>query len=269
MSIITISRGSYSGGKALAECLAGCLGYRLIDRETVIANAALCGASEEKLRGAIVNPPGFWDHFKEEKRRYMVFFQACLAEEARQDGLIYLGNAGHLLLGGIGHVLRVRAIAPMAARLRIVQENLHLNHEDALAYIEKRDQDRAKWTHYLYGVDWSDPALYDLVINLERATVEEACATVTAMAKEPSFQATAESSEAMDNLALCSRIHAMLLKHPETKELLLDVEARKGSVVLHGKVRNRKQWDEVEQIVRQTPGVEHLAMDDLVQVLDS
>lgn len=37
MAIITISRGTFSGGKALAECLSRTLGYRSIDRDMLIA----------------------------------------------------------------------------------------------------------------------------------------------------------------------------------------------------------------------------------------
>ncbi len=36
MSIITISRGVFSGGEALAECVAVRLGYRCIDRDTLV-----------------------------------------------------------------------------------------------------------------------------------------------------------------------------------------------------------------------------------------
>ena len=268
MPVVTISRGSYSGGKALAECLAQRLGYRVIDREAVIAKAASCGASEDKLRHAIVDPPGFLDHFNEEKRRYMTLFQACLTEEARTNDLVYVGNAGHLLLRGVSHVVRVRIIAPMAYRLAAVHESLHLEREEARAYVEQVDRARAKWTRFLYGVDYGDPALYDLVVNLERATVEDACATVAAMVQEPTFRTTAESSEAMEDLALSTRVVGVLIVHAQTSALLLDAEARRGTVRLRGKVRDRQQRATVEELARGVPGVERLVLDDLVQALD-
>jgi cytidylate kinase len=268
MPVITISRGSYSGGKALAECLARRLGYRVIDRETIIGDASSCGASEDKLRHAIVDPPGFRDHFNEEKRRYMTLFQACLTEEARKDNLIYVGNAGHLLLRGVSHVVRVRIIAPMSYRLAAVEESRHLDSDEARAYIEQVDHARAKWTRFLYGVDYGDPALYDLVINLERATVEDACATVAAIANEPTFRTTAESSAAMEDLALATRVRAALIVHPQTSALLLDAEARRGTVKLLGKVRDSQQRAAVEELARGVPGVERLILDDLVQALD-
>ncbi len=41
MSIVTISRGSFSSGEALAECLAGKLGYRCVDRDVIVEKATL------------------------------------------------------------------------------------------------------------------------------------------------------------------------------------------------------------------------------------
>ncbi len=268
MAVITISRGTYSGGKVLAECLSRHLAYSFVDRETIIAGAASCGASEEKLREAIVNPPSFWEHSKEERRRYMILFQALLADRARKDNLIYLGNAGHLLLGGVGHVLRVRIIAPRGYRLKAVQQDLKLSREEALDYLEKRDHDRARWTRYLYDVDWSNPELYDVVLNLERVTPEEACETIALMVRQPTFRTTPEAQAAIDDLALSSRVHAALIVRAETGRLFLEVEAKSGTVTLRGKVRNRRQWLAAEKTAKAVEGVEQLDLSGLVQVLD-
>jgi hypothetical protein len=138
-----------------------------------------------------------------------------------------------------------------------------------MAYIEKKDRDRARWTRFLYGVDWSDPVLYDLIINLERISIDEACSTVSSLAGEESFRLTPESQASIENLALSSRVRAALLTHPETAALVLEVDAHGGTVALRGKVRNHRQWQAVEDLVKGTAGVERLVTDDLVQVLDS
>ncbi len=172
MAIIMLSRGSHSGGKLLSDCVAAHLSYRSINRETIIAKASGCGTTERKLRDALERPPSFWDRFREDRRRYMTLFQACLTEELGSGNVIYTGHSAHLLLGGVSHVLRVRIIAPLAFRLAAVQDALQLGRDAALAYIRGQDEDRARWTRYLYGVEWSDPALYDLVLNLEHLRIE-------------------------------------------------------------------------------------------------
>ncbi|MGC9027548.1 MAG: cytidylate kinase family protein, partial [bacterium] len=49
MAIITISRGTFSGGQMLAECLAKKLGYKSISREILIEVAEKYGISENNL----------------------------------------------------------------------------------------------------------------------------------------------------------------------------------------------------------------------------
>ena len=124
MSVITISRGSFSGGKTLAECLARRLGYRCIDRDVIVERAAAYGVSQHELRDALEKPPSFLDRFKHKRYLYLVLIQAALAEEVRTGKAIYHGLAGHLLLKGGQPILRTRIIAPMELRIRMVQDRL-------------------------------------------------------------------------------------------------------------------------------------------------
>ena len=94
MAIITISRGSASGGLLLAEGLAAKLGYDIVRREEIIHNAAKGGIPEEALEKALLEPPGFWDKFKHDRRRYLIFIQQALCERALHDNIIYIGHAG-------------------------------------------------------------------------------------------------------------------------------------------------------------------------------
>ena len=81
MSVITISRGSFSGGKMLGECLADSLGYRCIDRDVIVERAAAYGVPQEDLRDAMSRPPSFWDRFRHRKYLYLTLIQAALTEE--------------------------------------------------------------------------------------------------------------------------------------------------------------------------------------------
>ena len=50
MAIITLSRGTYSGAKELAEYTAENLGYRLLSRENIVDELAGFGWEDEKLK---------------------------------------------------------------------------------------------------------------------------------------------------------------------------------------------------------------------------
>lgn len=261
MAVITISRGSFSGGKLLAECLSDALGYRCVDRDVIVEKAAAYGVPHVELQDALTKPPSFWDRFKHSKYIYLTVIQAALAEEVRQGRAVYHGNAGHLLLRGVSHILRARIIATMPFRVRMVEERLKMNRTDALAHIQKIDQDRKKWAQYLYGVEWGDPELYDVVLNLESLDIKAGCDIIVAAARQPCFEETPESRAAMENLVLASRVRATLAVTPQTSNLEVEVHARGGQVSIRGKLSSRAQLGAVEEIVRKVPGVDELQLD--------
>ena len=69
MAIITISRGTFSGGESLAECVAQRLGYHRINGEVLGETARQYGIREEKLCEAINEAPGVIKHLHSEKKR--------------------------------------------------------------------------------------------------------------------------------------------------------------------------------------------------------
>jgi cytidylate kinase len=263
MSVITISRGSFSGGKMLAECLSKALGYRCVDREVIVERAAAHGVSQEELRDALQKPPTFMERIQHKKYLYLVLIQAALIEEVRTGKAVYHGNAGHLLLKGGPHVLRVRIIAPLELRLKMAQDRLKLSRNEALDYIGGMDQDRKKWTQYLYGVDWGDAANSDIVLNLEFMEISEACRAVATLARQRCFEFTACCQAAMDDLALASRVRAALALDDATSHLEVEVVAKEHTVRIFGSVANMREVDEVRHVAMAVPGVGTLNLDEL------
>ena len=263
MSVITISRGTFSGGKMLAESLAAKLRYRCIDRDMIVAKAATPNVSQEMLKGALEEPPSFLKRYKHKKYIYLALIQAALAEEVRAGKVVYHGNAGHLLLPGGAPVLRIRIIAPMEFRVKMAMDQVNLNRDEAISYIQKVDHDRQKWTQYLYGVDWNSPALYDIVINLEYLSIDQACEILGHVVKERCFEFGANCQAAMDDFALASRVKATLTLHPKTEPLEAEVLARNGQVSIKGRLTNLGQYQEVERTAKGVPGVVALNLDGL------
>jgi cytidylate kinase len=263
MAIVTISRGSGSGGLLLAERLAEELGYGVVSREDIVREAAAFGAPEEKLHEALLSPPGFWDRFKHERRRYLAFVQAALCAHAQRDRMIYHGNAGHLLLRGISHVLCVRIIAPMPFRVRLLMERQKMGREEALAYIEKADRQREQWTRFLYGVDWLDPNLYDLTVNLRSLDVAGAAALVATAVRNPRLEPTEASRKAMADLALASKVRAVLAANPGTASAEVDVRSDEGVIYLKGRLRLASMVDAAVNLAGSVEGVRRLDREQL------
>jgi cytidylate kinase len=254
MAVITISRGTFSGGKSLAECLSLKLGYRAIDRDVIVERAAARGGvSERELRTALERPPAQVGTLDHRKYIYLALMQHALVEEVREGRVIYHGLLGHLLLkGGVG-VLRLRVIAPMSYRIRSAMERLNFGRAEACAHIDRMDDDRRKWTRFLHGVDWEDPSLYDLVINLEHIRIDHACRLVTAITRESDFEFSPECRAAMADLALASRVRAELALNPFTKHLEVTVDSSEGNLTIGGLLA--EQVEDMEKVVREMPGV--------------
>lgn len=261
MAIITISRGTFSGGKRLAECLAHKLNYRCIDRDVVAQKTSIRTISPEELFAALESPPAHsLPSLNHRKYIYLALIQAAILEEMSNGNAVYHGLAGHLLLQGGMAVFRVRVIAPLEFRIREANERLSMGRQEAIAYIRKIDEQRGKWTHYLYGADWEDPSLYDLVINLQYISVEQACRLVVGMIKEGGFEFSAQTQAAMKDFLLAARVRAALAKDALTGNLEVEVVCRAGAVTIKGDLC--EEAEDVQRVAAAVSGVLSLALEE-------
>lgn len=263
MAIITVSRGSASGGKMLAEGLADRLGYHVVGREDIAHNAAAYGVDEDELQQAAFKAPGFWDRFGLARRRYLAFFQAALCESVAADRIVFHGVAGHLLLPDISHVLSVRLIAPIPFRVRMLQKRDGMSREDALAYIERMDAERDQWAHFLFGVQALDPNLYDLAVNIRTLDVESAVSVVATAIDSGRFNPTSESLRALADITLESRVRAALAADEHTAAAEITVRADGSRIVLRGRVRPASLIEEILEITEEVEGVSEVDRENL------
>ena len=113
MSIITISRCSYSRGKEVAEKVAAALGYECISREILLEASEQFNIPEIKLVRAIHDAPSILERFTYGKERYVAYLKAALMKHVQKDNVVYHGLAGHFFLQEIPHVFKVRIVADL------------------------------------------------------------------------------------------------------------------------------------------------------------
>lgn len=230
MAIVTISRGSMSGGEALAQCLASKLGYPVLGREVLVEAAARLGITEDVLREKIQSSAGLFEKLTTDRYIYLVALQSALADQCVSGDLIYHGNAGHFLLKDLPNVLRVRLIAPMSMRVHAVMARQGLSAEAAQDYIRYVDQERIEWTKFVYGVDWRDPRNYDLIVNLRRVSLDSACAMVSGVVKSPAYATTDDVKKTLKDFALACRVKVALVAKPICQRCRFDVKVDDGKV---------------------------------------
>lgn len=255
MAIITISRGTYSGGKAVAEALGRKLKYPCISKEIILDAAEEFGVPESKLTAAMETPPKAWIETPAKKIAHLNYVRYALLKRAKENDLVYHGYAGHLLLGNISHVICVRVIADMEFRIKAAIEDKKLTRKEAISFIKKLDKQGLNWTRFLYGVDWNDPALYDIVINLDRISVGGAVDIIAQMAGMDEFRPDENSMRALDNQVLSSLVWAALTKDKRTNNSNLQVASDNGKVTISGSVGSKKTIMAIDEVTREVEGV--------------
>jgi len=213
MTIITISRGSYSKGKEIAEKTAQRLGYECVRREIILETTGQYHLPEIELVRAIHNAPTILDRFGFRKEKYLAFFQNALLHHLKNNNVVYHGLAGHFLLTGVSHVLKVRIISDMEDRIKLEMERENISRKEAKKILVKDDEERRKWSKHLFDIDTADPSLYDLVIHINTIDTDMASDIICSAANMPHFQPTPESEKAMNDLFLASEVKTALVTH--------------------------------------------------------
>jgi hypothetical protein len=177
---------------------------------------------------AIHDSPSILDRFRHGKERYISYYQYALLKHVQKDNVIYHGLAGQYFLRSIPHMLKVRILANMEDRVKEVMRRDQVSRQDAELRLRTDDEERRRWGLKLYGVDTWDSRLYDMVLLIDKLSVEDAVDLIAETIKKPVFQTTAATQKVLDNQVLCAKIHAMLVNF----SLMIEVQAHDGVVTL-------------------------------------
>jgi len=253
MSIITISRGSYSRGKAVAEKAAENLNYECISRDILLEASEHFNIPEFKLIRAIHDSPSIFDRFTYGKERYVAYIREALLEHVQKDNVVYHGLAGHLFLRGIPHVLKVRITADLEDRIKRESEKEKISAEEARRILVKDDDERRKWSLYLYNIDTWHSGLYDLVLHIGQITVDDAVSIILHTVQLPCFKTTSEAQSILDDCLLSARVQAAF---PNA-----DVSAKAGVVTVTVKaplIHEERIVAETKNMVEKIEGVKDI-----------
>jgi len=223
MSIITISRGSYSRGKEVAEKLSAKLNYECLSRDVVLEACKEFNIPEIKLVRALHDSPTVLERFRHGKERYLSFFNYALLKHLQNDNIVYHGLAGHYFLQNIPHVFKVRIIADMEDRVKEEMKRENISHQEALFILKKDDEERRKWGVHIHGVDPWDSRLYDMVLHINALTVDDVVQILYETIKKPNFATTDESKAIIDNLTRNAKVQSILVNFsPKVRTVIKD-----------------------------------------------
>lgn len=223
MSIITISRGSYSRGKEVAEKLAQSLDYECVSRDILLEACKEFNIPEMKLVRALHDAPSILERFQHGKERFLSYYRYALLKHMKQDNIVYHGLGGQYILKDIPHVLKVRIIADIDDRIKEEMKRENITAKEALYILKKDDDERRKWGIRVHGADTWDSRLYDVVLHIGALTVDDAVDILYQTIQKPTFRTTPESRTILENLEKASRIQAKLVdRFPLIKAKIVD-----------------------------------------------
>ncbi len=98
-----------------------------------------------------------------------------LVENVYEAGdAIILGWGGQCILRGKPNTLHVRLVKDDEIKIKEVMQNKNLNYDAAMALIKKDEGDLKAYIEHYFNEDWNAAHLYDLIIDMEKNSVEKA-----------------------------------------------------------------------------------------------
>jgi cytidylate kinase len=257
MPIITIARTAFSGGEKIAEEIAKRLDYPIFNRKELISKASEdFEMPETKLVETMDEPPKLWQQDRDKRDAHFNLIRATFLKLCRDKGnLVYHGFSGQELIRGVSHVLRMLVTAQEDFRIEEATRELSIEREDAYRTVYKNDNKISKWSRYMYGLEWNDPSLYDLVIQIGRISIQSAVEMILGLIQTRNFESTEASRTNFENEFLASVVWSALTKNKRTSNSHLIIMARGGRVTIAGSVRSAAMAEDITAVAEAVPGV--------------
>ena len=268
MKWITVSRKMGTHGSDIAKRVASELGYRFYDTEAISQMAQELGVLEGVREIEEKAPSIFQRIFSQRPIVYLERLTSVLYELAKQGDAVFLGRGSHLLLRDFSCALHVWVTASPATRIRTLLDQ-GWTREAAVRAIKRSDDERSAIVKFAFGVDWEDPARYDLVLNMDKLSVTVAVSTVLHVVRSPDISdASAEAIRALGMLALARRAEATLIEATVGQGFASSLSVavvEPGTVRVSGNVSTEGNRVEAENVLRAVKGVE--AVENVIQVV--
>ncbi len=237
MAIITISRGSYSRGKEVAEALAKRLGYECVSRDILLEACEEFSIPEIRLVKALHDAPSILERFNHGKERYVSYFRSAFLTHMAKDNIVFHGLSGHFLLQDISHACKVRIIANIEDRVEEEMRRENCTAEEARYMLMKDDEERRRWSMALYGKDTWNSCLYDMVLRINTLQVDDVVGVLEGVIRKGRFDASPESLAMLRERTLLANIHAKVVN--SSPQVIVTMEEGVATLInLDGGLKN-------------------------------
>jgi Cytidylate kinase-like family len=207
-SVVCISRAWGAAGEEIGRLVAERLGFLFVDEELISRAAERGGVDPETVADAERRKSlfaGMLDYLAQGSAAVVAtapmpppsdeppseavreFIRDAIHEVAERGNVVIVAHAASHAIGAGPKALRVLVTAPPETRSERLAVADGLEADDAVRAIRRSDADRADYLKRFYGVKEELPTHYDLVINTDTLSVDQAAALIVqAAADRPS-----------------------------------------------------------------------------------
>jgi cytidylate kinase len=193
MAVITLSRHFGAGGKTLGTLAAKQLGYVFLDDEIIklvvekARSRDWMDALKKESGGKLLSynsglvPKGLMEVNLDDKKGGLEevisldVLKQLLLQIAEEGDAIIVGRGGQYLLQDNKNVFHVLMVADLEDRVQFMEERYNLSLKKALQVVNRQDKRRQNYYRLLGKVDYDQPDIYHLVLNMSKLSLEKAC----------------------------------------------------------------------------------------------
>lgn len=206
MPIITIFSGGFCQEGPVIDEVVARTEYRQITDNEIVAEASRRSAmAESKIMRAFSSKTSVFNKFTLEKERSLAYIKLAVADLITIDNALITCFSGQLIPAAVSHTLRVCLVAPQKYRTAAAAEQQGISEKDAAKLVQGREEDCSFWIDSLLGnSDPWDPALYDVVIPVDKMSVQDAAALIADYAGRDILRQAADSKQALEDFRLAA-----------------------------------------------------------------
>ncbi len=200
---MTIARSLGAGGEEVGRAVAKELGFRYANEEIIVRAAEAAGVSPEVVAQVEATPgliarilesmarapavPEAWSGYPamdvHEAQRYEGLIEGVIRETAAQGNVVIVAHGGSIPLAGTAGLLRVLVTAPPDVRAKRLAQRANLSEQEAQKAVRDSDGQRREFLRRFYEVKEELPTHYDLVVNTDVLSAEQAVRLIVTAAK--------------------------------------------------------------------------------------
>ena len=200
MAVITISRQFGAGGKTLGRMIAESLNYTFADStivqrlakeanvstDWVIAQEKEAGSTFSRLINSMVSRSLIDRVIKDERgyldeQLYLDYLVLIIAQIADEGDVVILGRGSQYILKDHPDAFHILLVDNLENRIHFMVDHYELAEKKARQVVNFEDKRRTNLYRKLGKADYDSPALYHMVLNMERFSLDDALKQVVSL----------------------------------------------------------------------------------------